>query len=159
MVKQVALELREIVTSYSAAFTTLPEEDFSARPLPEKWSKKEIVGHLIDSAQNNLRRFIVGQYEAAPPHIVYDQDFWVKANGYQNMQSLDVIVLWTLINFRICGVLESMPEVNYTKQCNTGKGAEQLYTLEWLAQDYVKHLKHHVNQVIPGSFDLTYPVY
>lgn len=159
MVKQVALELREIVTSFSTAFTTLPEEDFSAKPLPEKWSKKEIVGHLVDSAQNNLRRFIVGQYEGAPPHIVYDQDFWVKANSYQNMQSLDVIVLWTLVNFRICGVLETMPETNYSKQCNTGKGAEQLYTLEWLAEDYVKHMKHHLNQIIPGSFDVTYQTY
>lgn len=159
MVKQTAQELRQIITHYSAAFTALPEEDFSAKPNPEKWSKKEIVGHLVDSAQNNLRRFIVGQYDRVPPHIVYDQNFWVDANGYRNMTSLDVIVLWTLVNFRICAVLENMPESNYTKTCNTGKGTGQLYTLEWLAQDYVKHLKHHINQVIPGSFDVTYLTY
>lgn len=85
MVKQAAAELRLIVTTYSTAFTALQEEDFIAKSNPEKWSKKEIVGHLIDSAQNNLRRFIVGQYEGTPPHVVYDQDFWVKANNYQNM--------------------------------------------------------------------------
>lgn len=159
MVKHVAAELREIVTAYSTAFTGLPEADFSAKPLPEKWSKKEIVGHLIDSAQNNLRRFVVAQYESVPPHIVYDQDFWVRANGYQNMQSLDVIVLWTLVNFRICSVLENMPEANYSKPCNTSKGVAELRTLEWLAQDYVKHLKHHINQIIPGSFDIVYTTY
>lgn len=159
MVKQVAAELREIVTSYSTAFTTLAEADFSDKPRPEKWSKKEIVGHLVDSAHNNLRRFIVGQYESTPPHIVYDQDFWVKANDYQNMTSLDVIVLWTLVNFRICAVLEAMPEENYSKKCNTGKGAAQLYTLEWLAADYVKHMKHHINQIIPDSFGVSYQTY
>jgi len=159
MVKQTAAELRLLITTYSTAFTALQEEDFGAKPSPEKWSKKEIVGHLIDSAQNNLRRFIVGQYETVPPHIVYDQDFWVKANNYQNMTSMDVIVMWMLVNFRISEVLDAMPEANYSKQCNTGKGNEQLYTLEWLAQDYVRHMKHHINQVIPGSFDIQYNTY
>jgi DinB superfamily len=159
MVKQTAAELRLLITTYSTAFTALPEADFSDKPSPEKWSKKEIVGHLIDSAHNNLRRFIVGQNESKPPHIVYDQDFWVKANDYQNMTSMDVIVLWMLINFRICVVLENMSEENYSKQCNTSKGEPQLYTLEWLAADYVKHMKHHINQIIPGSFDLTYTTY
>lgn len=148
-----------MVTTYSTAFTALQEEDFVTKPDPAKWSKKEIVGHLIDSAQNNLRRFIVGQYEAVPPHIVYDQDFWVKANNYQNMTSMDVIVSWMLVNFRISEVLENMPAENYVKPCNTGKGAEQLYTLEWLAQDYVRHMKHHINQIIPGSFDINYTTY
>lgn len=159
MVKQVAAELRLIVNTYSTTFTALQEEDFSAKKNDATWSKKEVVGHLIDSAQNNLRRFIVGQYEANPTHIVYDQDFWVKANNYQNMTSMDVIVLWMLANFRIAEVLENMPEAKYSKQCNTGKDTPQLYTLEWLAQDYVKHMKHHINQVIPGSFDITYQTY
>lgn len=159
MVKETAQELRQIITQFSAAFTALPEAEFSHKPAPEKWSKKEIVGHLVDSAHNNLRRFVVGQYETATPHIVYDQDFWVKANGYQTMTSLDVIVLWTLMNFRICAILENMPEANYQKLCNTGKGSEQRYTLEWLAQDYVRHLKHHINQIMPGSFQITYQTY
>ena len=159
MVKQTAAELRLLITTYSTAFTALPEADFSDKPFPEKWSKKEIVGHLIDSAHNNLRRFITGQYEQVPPHIVYDQDFWVKANNYHGMTSMDVIVLWMLINFRICEVLENMPQENYSKHCNTGKGEPQVYTLEWLAADYVKHMKHHINQIIPGSFDLTYTTY
>lgn len=159
MVKQVAAELRLMITTYSTAFTALQEEDFATKPNPEKWSKKEIVGHLIDSAQNNLRRFIVGQYETNPPHIVYDQNFWVKVNNYQNMTSMDVIVMWMLVNFRISEVLENMPEENYSKQCNTGKGEPQLYTLEWLASDYVKHMKHHINQIIPGSFAVTYQTY
>jgi hypothetical protein len=149
--KNVTAELSALITEYTAKFSAISDSEFSNKPMPAKWSKKEVVGHLIDSGQNNLRRFIVAQYEQAP-HIVYDQDFWVQANGYQRMKKEEVIMLWKLINERICEVLKSMPESNYVKESNTG----QLHTLQWLAEDYVRHMKHHLNQVIPGSFDIVY---
>lgn len=150
--ENVVRELREIVNAYTRKVSAIPEADFSAKPLPQKWSKKEVLGHLIDSAQNNLRRFICGQYETQPPFIAYQQDFWVSANDYQDMPKDDVIQLWRLMNERICAVLENMPEENYAKECNSGA----LHSLEWLAGDYVKHLKHHMNQIISGSFDIVY---
>ncbi|MFZ6010273.1 MAG: DinB family protein [Bacteroidota bacterium] len=150
-------ELRQIVESYSNKIGNITDVDFSAKPLPHKWSKKEVLGHLIDSAQNNLRRFICGQYEPAPPKIVYDQDFWVIANGYKEINKQDVITYWKLINFQICSVLRNMPAGNYAKVCDTGKTSTNLHSLQWLAEDYVKHLKHHLNQIIPGSFDIVYP--
>jgi hypothetical protein len=154
--KNVIAELQALVNEYSAKLAAFSEVDFSNKPQPNKWSKKEVIGHLIDSAQNNLRRFIVSQYEAQPPRIVYDQDFWVNVNGYQRMKKDEVIVLWKLMNERICSVLATMPEANYTKESNTGKTDVQLHTLYWLAEDYIKHMKHHLNQAIPGSFDIVY---
>jgi hypothetical protein len=150
-------ELRSLTTEYASKFASINDAEFSNKPLPLKWSKKEVVGHLIDSGQNNLRRFIVSQYEAEPPNIVYEQNFWVQANGYQQMKKEDIIELWRQINLRICDVLENMPEENYTKESNTGKSIKELHTLQWLAADYVKHMKHHINQVIAGSFNITYP--
>ncbi|HET9486945.1 MAG TPA: DinB family protein [Chryseosolibacter sp.] len=150
--KNVIAELREIVNAYVTKIEAIPEAEFSAKPQPHKWSKKEVLGHLIDSAHNNLRRFICGQYESEPPHIVYQQDFWVASNRYQDMSPEDVIALWRLMNFRICTVLESMPVENYGKECDTGA----LHSLEWIAKDYVKHLKHHMNQIISKSFDVIY---
>jgi hypothetical protein len=149
-------ELRALVEEYATKFNAINEADFSAKPLPTKWSKKEVIGHLIDSAQNNLRRFIVGQYESQPPKIVYDQDFWVQANGYQQMEKEEVIALWKLTNERICDILTNMPQQNYLKRADTGKTEVQLRSLQWLAEDYIKHMKHHFNQVIPGSFDIVY---
>jgi hypothetical protein len=146
-------ELQSIVNEYATKIASLPDQEFSEKVRPGKWSKKEVLGHLIDSGQNNLRRFICGQYEAEPPAITYQQDFWVKANGYQSAQKTDVILLWKLINQRIADVLTSMPEENYDKQCNTGS----LHSLSWLADDYVKHTKHHLNQIIPNSFNIQYP--
>jgi hypothetical protein len=150
-------ELQHIVAEYAVKIAAIAEQEFSAKPLPHKWSKKEVLGHLIDSAQNNLRRFVCGQYETAPPKITYDQDFWVKANDYQSLSQKNVIALWQLINGQIATVLTTMPVSNYALNCDTGKQTQQLRTLEWLAADYVKHMKHHLNQIIGGSFNIQYP--
>lgn len=151
--EQIVRELQTIVSEHYRKLNQIPGEAFDAKPLPHTWSKKEIAGHLVDSAQNNLRRFICSQYEASPPHIVYEQDFWVSSIGYQSMDRRDVIELWRLTNLQICATLTSMPAGNYSKECHTGS----LRTLQWLAADYVKHLKHHLNQIIPGAFDVIYP--
>jgi hypothetical protein len=68
------------------------------------------------------------------------------------MPKNEVIQLWRLINLRIGEVLSNMPEKNYSKECDTGT----LHTLAWLAEDYNKHLRHHLNQIISGSFDVHY---
>lgn len=150
--KQVTAELREIVSTWVGKTSAFPDDAFSAKPLPHKWSKKEVLGHLVDSGQNNLRRFICGQYEEAPPKITYQQDFWVTANRYQQMNKEDVIELWRLVNLQICAVLDEMPKRNYSRQCDTGA----LHSLEWLAADYVRHMKHHLNQIVSGSYDVIY---
>lgn len=154
--KKVATELRNLIQEYSQKLNRFTESEFSSKPLPNKWSKKEITGHLVDSAHNNLRRFIVSQYDSSTPKIVYEQNFWVEANGYQHMKKEDVILLWKLMNERIATMLENMPEQHYSKECNTGKEKIELHSLLWLAEDYVKHMKHHLNQAIPGSFDIIY---
>ena len=111
-------ELLSILTTYSAKFNAIAENEFSAKPNPKKWSKKEIVGHLVDSGHNNLRRFIVGQYENQPPKITYEQDFWVAANGYQNLKQTEVIELWRLVNLNIVSVLKTMDPKHYQKRIN-----------------------------------------
>jgi len=154
--KETTSELQEIISSFSLTIKSINTSDFNVKPDQNKWSKKEVLGHLIDSAHNNLRRFVVGQYEQQP-NIVYDQDYWVSANDYQHMNDGDVIALWKLINERIVAVLNSMLIENYDRTCDTGKISPSIHTIEWLAADYVKHLKHHLNQIIAGSFNITYP--
>lgn len=155
--KQTIHELTEIISEYSIKIGAIPEKEFSMKSSPERWSKKEVLGHLIDSAQNNLRRFICGQYETTPQKIVYSQNDWVGLNGYQQAESQEIIALWALLNKRIASILQQMPPSAYVKLSDTGKNAIETHTLEFLAVDYVKHLKHHLNQIIPNSFDIRYP--
>ncbi len=155
--KQTQQELQQIITDFTSRISAIPENEFKAKPNPTKWSKQEVLGHLIDSAQNNLRRFIVAQYAVSPPHIIYDQDFWVLSSDYGNSPKEETIQFWWLINRQIYRVLETMPSSSYSKVCHTDRNEMELHTLQWLATDYVKHMKHHLNQIIPGSFNIVYP--
>jgi hypothetical protein len=155
--KSIVDDLNQTIAGFVGPLRTFSDADLRARPHPDKWSRIEVLGHLIDSAHSNLRRLVCGQYEASPPHIIYDQNYWVKANAYQQAPAETVITLWILMNHRIATVLSQMEEANYVKSCDTGRGQQDLHTLIWLAADYVKHMKHHLNQIIPGTYPVTYP--
>lgn len=148
-------ELEKLIGDFSKKFEAISELQFKNKISPDKWSNEEVLGHLIDSAHNNLRRFIVGQYHQNDK-IVYDQDFWNLVNDYNQMPQQEVINLWALMNKRICIVLKNMPADKYQNTIDTGKDSISPKTLIWLAQDYVQHMKHHFNQIIPGSFEVEY---
>lgn len=146
-----AEELEQTLEQYTAQLRKIDEVDAAIKPTPAKWSKKELVGHLIDSAQNNLRRFIVAQYEESPT-IQYRQDDWVRINNYQKYRLEDLIQLWYLTNKQIVAVLDGMDIQTAERTCNTGS----LHRLDWLATDYIKHLKHHLHQLLQLE-EIPYP--
>ena len=145
--KEIAAELGFIIKQYGKKLVDIPAESFSARPAPGKWSKKEELGHLLDSAHSNLRRFVVSQHEI-DPNIVYDQEGWAKALGYQDQEQEKMIHLWVLMNEQICAALINMPTESETRTCNTGKKSPEIHTLRWLAEDYVRHLLHHLHHIL-----------
>src|SRR5262245_30065220 len=75
----------------------IPDEEFNRKPAPGKWSKKEILGHLVDSAANNQQRFIRIQYEKEPV-IFYDQDKWNLYNHHQDVSKEHLIEFWKIYN-------------------------------------------------------------
>ncbi|HVZ95342.1 MAG TPA: DinB family protein [Chitinophagaceae bacterium] len=143
--------LQSIVTDYPEMLNEIPESKWMHKPNPAKWSKKEILGHLIDSAQNNIRRFVVAQYEENP-HIVYAQDDWVRISGYENYNTKDLIALWILLNKHICIILSNMPAGMEKRTAKTN----ELHSIEWIAEDYNKHLLHHLHQVLDRN-PVAYP--
>jgi len=143
VVKVIASKLNKITEDHLSALRSVSQEEFHFKPSPAKWSKKEILGHLVDSAQNNIRRFIVAQYDERPK-IVYDQDKWVAIVNYQQYPLTDLINLWYQLNKHICQVLTFMPAEMSKRQAQT----EELHDLRWLAEDYIKHLLHHLHQVL-----------
>jgi len=115
--------------------------------LPGKWSKKEIIGHLIDSAQINLQRFVRCTYEENFK-LIYAQDEWVAAAHYQDADIKEILDLWILLNRQIIRVLSNYPADKLKATCDTGKGAVSLHAVEWLAADYVVHMQHHLKQIV-----------
>lgn len=140
--KDISQQLQGIIDEHMHALQEISEADFRHKPLPSKWSKKEILGHLIDSAQSNIRRFVIGQYEDNPK-IGYNQDRWVSICNYQEWETLGLIRLWYLVNKQICYILENTSPEMASRICIT----DVPHTIEWLAQDYVKHLLHHLHVV------------
>lgn len=122
----------------------MDEETFSYKTNPNKWSKKEILGHLIDSATNNHHRFVRGQFEHIPL-ITYNQDQWNMYNYYQQIATKQLIHFWEAYNRQLLAVLLQLPASYYTQLVNTGA---QNCTLAFLVQDYVTHLEHHLKQII-----------
>lgn len=120
--------------------------DWEIRPAPGKWSKKEILGHLIDSAHINLQRFIRCTYEENF-RLTYEQDAWVTVQGYQDADVNDLIDLWTLLNKQIISVLKNYPLDRVGARCDNSKLEPNLQTVAWLANDYLEHLKHHLKQI------------
>jgi len=119
--------LEKIIRNYTRRLQAIPEEEYALKLRPEKWSKKEILGHLIDSAQNNTRRFILAQYEDIPK-VGYDQDKWVALSDYQHYPTADLITLWNLLNRHICRVLSGISPEASSRKCAMAN--MQQYTIE-----------------------------
>src|SRR5882724_8630880 len=103
----IAFELEAVIHQYLPALRSVTETEMTHKPSPSRWSKKEILGHLIDSAQSNIRRFVVAKYEDTP-FIKYNQDKWVSIAGYQDYDTTDIINLWYLLNKHIAQILKNM---------------------------------------------------
>ena len=140
------MQLEEIVTHTGGHFRTTDLSEWERSPAPGKWSKKEILGHLIDSALNNLQRFVRGTYEERFK-IVYDQDKWVSARHHQDADLNDLVALWTLLNKDLVRVFRNYPPNRIKTECDTGKLSEEYHTMEFLAADYIVHLEHHLRQL------------
>lgn len=117
--------LKNIVAEYSEIFKSICEEDWDFKPFENKWSKKEILGHLCDSALTNIRRFVITQYDQNEK-IVYDQNFWVKAQNYQVIPVENIINLWKSLNLQMVYIVDNIPDDALQNTCEMTK-TEPLY--------------------------------
>ena len=139
-------DLKESLKKYNTKLRHLHETEFSAKPVPEKWSKKEELGHIIDSAQNNIQRFIRVQYEENV-HIRYNPDNWVVMNDYQSRNTKELLELWYLLNKQIAAILEKMSEEKWEALMSFDVNPSVKNTTLFIAEDYVKHMTHHLESI------------
>ena len=145
MVEIAVKRLEYLCTIIPQLLTEIGEPAFSLKVVPQKWSKKEIIGHLIDSATNNHHRFVQIQFESQPL-IPYDQNQWNKSNFYQQIEGKQIIDFWTIYNKQLVEIIKRITEENLLKEFKTIDNKK--LTLSFLINDYVEHLEHHLKQVV-----------
>ena len=144
--------LEKIIEIIPALLLEIGDKEFSERPAPDKWSKKEIIGHLIDSAANNHRRLVLGQFQEQPV-VTYDQDLWNRHNYYGQTDGSQVIIFWETYNRHLAGMMKHMPNQLLPRKVQTGEQKEKnLMTLQFVFEDYVAHMEHHLRQVVDYDF-------
>jgi len=142
---EIARQIRLVVDTAEPKFYNITENEAGLKPAPEKWSKKEILGHLIDSAANNHQRFVRAVYNSAENFPLYNQDDWVRIQQYNNSSWKLLVSLWSAYNRHLSDLIERIPEEAKSSLCNFGE--QEPVALEIVITDYLRHLRHHVDQL------------
>ncbi|MBE9462999.1 DinB family protein [Dyadobacter subterraneus] len=142
---QASERLRYLLQTIPDLLDKIPKTEFSFKASPTQWSKKEILGHLIDSATNNHQRFIRIQFENEPI-IFYDQNEWCQHNNYQNLSTSHIIQFWKIYNQHLLEIIKIISADNL-QRFGAGKDGQKL-PLHFYITDYVDHLEHHLKQLV-----------
>ncbi|MES3018450.1 MAG: DinB family protein [Bacteroidota bacterium] len=145
MIPERIKRLEYLCQSLPGRFAQFSEDEFCSSPGPGRWSKKQILGHLIDSAANNHQRFIRAQFEDVP-FIVYDQNKWNEFSYHDKTQTSQLISFWYFYNMQLAHLARHIPEENWKRLCSMG-GPDPV-SLEFVFDDYVSHLEHHLTQIV-----------
>ena len=125
-------------------------EELLKRPAKGEWSKQEILGHLIDSAINNLKRFTEIQFLPLPYTVIsYQQNELVIVNDYQHLPLQHLLDLWQALNRQIVLIVKNIPVEKLDYPVDPQYESNELKTLSWIICDYVAHMAHHLRQIFP----------
>jgi DinB family protein len=138
----------DLLTTVEAAVDRLRRLDTAAvshRPAPDRWTIKEVLGHLIDSASNNHQRFVRAQFTAELRFPKYEQNEWVRCQAYNDIDWPDLLEFWRRYNLHLAHLIRRVPAESLAVRCIVGD--YQPVTLQFLIEDYVVHLKHHLAKI------------
>jgi hypothetical protein len=121
---------------------------------PGSWSRKEELGHLIDSATNNHIRFVLASIDGEFRGLGYAQDKWVAAHGYSEMAWQSLVDIWYGYNALLAHLIARIPEEQMDNRCVIGWG---VLTLGFIIGDYVLHMQHHLDHVLARHPITQYP--
>jgi hypothetical protein len=140
-----AESIRALVQRESQRLRGISGEQSSARRAPGKWSRKEVLGHLIDSALNNHQRIVRARLADTLDFPAYSQNDWVSSQGYVDEDWPALVTLWEALNRHVAHVVERIPKEKLSVPCRIGAGDP--VTLDALVADYLRHVNHHLEQI------------
>ena len=141
----VSAKLVQIIDSAEAALRHVQDEDSTIPVLKGGWSRRQVLGHLIDSASNNHQRFVRAALQGSLEFPGYDQDGCVRVQSVQEAPWPALVALWASYNRYLAHVIAHLPAAKLDVPCRIGSG--QAVTLRFLVEDYVTHLLHHLGQI------------
>jgi hypothetical protein len=145
-----AVQLRAAIEQALPRLLAISDAQASQVPAPGKWCAKEVIGHLLDSANNNLARFVRLQTTDHLHFEGYEQEAWVQAQGYADTDWHELLELWARCNRHIARVMDRVPNDAAHQPLGSTYAplpADGIPTLDWLMRDYVEHIKHHLRQI------------
>ena len=153
--------LRSAIARSTPALLAMSDRQNLARPGEGKWSPREVIGHLVDSASNNHQRFVRARFQDDLVFTGYEQDAWVAAQQYQDAPWAELVSLWRFFNLHLARVMETTPE-SVRLRLHHGHNLDALAwrpvprerpaTLDYFMNDYVGHLQHHLRQVLGSDW-------
>src|SRR6187431_1026620 len=120
--------LRSAIARSTPALLAMSDRQNLARPGEGKWSPREVIGHLVDSASNNHQRFVRAQLQDDLMFPGYDQTEWVRLQRYAESPWSDLVALWAGFNRHIAQVMAAAPDDQLTRP----RQRHNLHELAWV---------------------------
>jgi hypothetical protein len=143
--KELSEKLVRAVQSAEVILRQVSEAQSASSALKGGWSRKQLIGHLIDSASNNHQRFVRASLQGSLEFPGYDQDGCVRVQAVQSAPWPLLVTLWANYNLYLAYVIAHLPAAQLEAQCRIGD--DEPVTLRFLAEDYLTHLLHHLGQI------------
>lgn len=137
------------------AVADTPATAIPNRPDGTGWSQREELGHLIDSAVNNHGRFVRAALEESYSGPGYDQARWVDAHRYVDLPWHGLVDTWYAHNAILVPLIAAIPDAKLATLCTVAAYAP--VTLAFLIDDYVLHMRHHIDQIFRRDPVTKYP--
>lgn len=137
--------LRAVLVLMPGRLAAISSERADEKPSTGVWSRKEELGHLIDSAANNHQRIVRAQVESGLALPGYDGDRWVELHRYRQREWRDLISLWLELNKQLLASAESVPDGAWSHALTIGDS--EVMTLGFVFVDYLRHMSHHLRHI------------